>query len=210
MDPDTSRIGQLLDEAIERGRPEMRVEAASAPVLVRNNGSRSVRIEPPLSCPSGLDGLNGRCSIRDQSIDHPRRRTSRRGAEVGGQSDTGVIYSCRPALGTPPLCHLDDRRRVLDLLSGSLHNEIELVGRHAQGAPRITGEISALPSLLSGLEPEGVIDPECAYARQVRTAILIDRRQPARVPIRSPSTGAWVTPSVSRSAMLFQSRSGRA
>jgi len=132
MDPDTSRIGQLLDEAIERGRPEMRVEAASAPVLVRNNGSRSVRIEPPLSCPSGLDGLNGRCSIRDQSIDHPRRRTSRRGAEVGGQSDTGVIYSCRPALGTPPLCHLDDRRRVLDLLSGSLHNEIELVGRHAQ------------------------------------------------------------------------------
>jgi len=98
MDPDTSRIGQLLDEAIERGRPEMRVEAASAPVLVRNNGSRSVRIEPPLSCPSGLDGLNGRCSIRDQSIDHPRRRTSRRALKSAVRATLGVIYSCRPAL----------------------------------------------------------------------------------------------------------------
>ena len=154
----------------------------------------SGRHKPPLSCPSGLYSLKGCCSIGNHAKYRPWRRTSGRGAEVGGQSDTGVIYSGRPTLIAPPFRHQGDGRSVLDLLGDSFHNEIELVSRNAQGAAWIAGEILPLPSLLSGLEPEDVIDPECTDTRHVRTAVLIDRRQPASVPIRSASTGGLSHP----------------
>jgi len=149
--------------------------------------SESGRPKPPLSCPSGLYGLKRRRSIRHQAIDHPWRRTSGRGAEIRSQSDTGFIDSGRPALIAPPLSHKCDSRSVLDLLGDAFHDEIEALCRKAQRTPRVTTEIPPLPSVFSGLEPEGVIDPQCAYARDVRTAVLIDCRQPTGVPIGSAS-----------------------
>jgi len=83
----------------------------------------------------------------------------------------------------PPLSHGCDSRRFLDLLGDAFHDEVESVSRKAQRASRIASEVSPLPSVLSGLEPEGVIDPQRADTRDVRTAVLIDCRQPTGVPI---------------------------
>ena len=149
----------------------------------------SARPKFPLSCPSGLYGLKGRCSTSHQPIDRPWRRTGGWRAEFGSQVDAGLVDPGRPAVIAPPFSHGCDNCRVLDLLGDAFHDEVESVSREAQRASRIASEISPLPSLLSGLEPEGAIDPKRADSGDVRTAVLIDCRQPTGVPIGSASTG---------------------
>ena len=171
---------------------------------------RSGRPKSPPSCPSGLLGLKGRRSIGLNAIDHPWRRTGGRGTVVGGESATGLIDSGRPTLIAPLLRHTCDVRRVPDLLGYAFHNEIELVSRNTQGAPRHRRRDSS-PSW-------------SAYRSQTRrhhrprdaptpvtwglpSRLIVANQQVCRS--GPPVPGAWVIPCVSRSVMLSQSRIGR-
>ena len=82
------------------------------------------------------------------------------------------------------------------------------MGRHAQGAPRVTSEIPPLPGGRSRLEPEGPVEPQCPDTGDVRASVAIDRCQPAGVPVRPARAGAWLTPCSSRAATWSQSTSG--
>jgi hypothetical protein len=154
----------------------------------------SGRPKRPLGCSSGLYRLKCSRSVKRHPIDHPRRRTSGRGAEIRCQCDTGFIYSRRPALIAPLLSHGCDRRRVSDLLGDAFHDEIEIVCCEAQRTPRVASEIPPFPSVFTGLEPEGVVDPQRPYARDVWTAVLIDRRQPTGVSIGPTSARSLAHP----------------
>ena len=123
---------------------------------------------------------------RGDPIDRPRRRSSGRGAVVGGQRQARGIDSSRPPFRTPPLRHRGYSRRIRDLFGRSLDHEIELAGGNAQGAARITGKVPPFEGLLTGLEPESTLEPQGPNPCHVRVSPRIDRRQPTRVAIWSP------------------------
>ena len=168
----------------------------------------SCRSKRPLGCSSGLHRLKCSRSAEHQPIDHPGWRTSGRGAEVRRQCRPGFVHSRRPALITPLLGHGCDRRRVSDLLGDAFHDEVELVGCQAQRTSGVASEILPLPSVLTSLEREGVVDPQRPNARDVWTAVLIDRRQPTGVPIGPTSAGSLAHALGEADRVLPQSRSG--
>src|SRR5262249_39775795 len=63
--------------------------------------------------------------------------------------------------------------------------EVELTGGDAQRAARVVGEVPPLARVLARLEPEGAVGPKTADTGQVRASVPVDRRQPARMSIRT-------------------------
>ena len=124
--------------------------------------------------------------VRPDAVDRPRGRSSRWGAVLSGEGNAGRIHFCRPALGAPSICHGCNHGRVGHLFGHALNDEVELIGGEAQCATRVVCEVSSLARPLPGFEPEGSIEPKRTDACHMRAPVEVDRRQPARVSIRSP------------------------
>ncbi len=65
---------------------------------------------------------------------------------------------------------------------------------NAQRAPRVARQIPPFAGELSGLEPEGAVEPERAHTCHMRASVPVDRRQPAGVPVRAASPGGLAYP----------------
>jgi hypothetical protein len=133
--------------------------------------------------------------VRRDAVDRPRRRSSRWGAVLSGEGDAGRIHLCWPSLGAPLLCHGCNHGQVGHLLGNALYDEVELMGGEAQCAARVACEVSSLARPLSGLEPKGSIEPKRTDACHMWAPVAVDRRQPARVSIRSPRPRGLAKPS---------------
>jgi hypothetical protein len=77
----------------------------------------------------------------------------RRRAELGGERQARVVDPGRPAARGPARGQGGDGRRVGDRGGLALDGQVEVMGRDAQGAARIAGDVPALPGVLAGLEP---------------------------------------------------------
>ena len=82
------------------------------------------------------------------------------------------------------------------------------MGRDAQRAAWVTGEVPALAGVRAGLEPAVAIDPQCADAGDVWASVrlIVASQQVCR--FGPPVSGAWLTPASSLVSIRVQSSSG--
>ena len=156
---------------------------------------RSLRSQSPAGGSSRVGYQERSRTVRRDAVDRPRGRSSRWCAVLSGEGNAGRIHVRRPALRSPLLCHGCNHGRVGRLLGHPLYDEVELTGGEAQCTARVACEVSTLARPLSCFKPEGSIGPERTDARHMWASVAVDRRQPARVSIRSPRTGSLAKPS---------------
>src|SRR5690349_22274964 len=143
------------------------------------------RLEAPARRPARVDGGQRRGCFRGEAVDVPGRRPGRGRAELGGERHAGVVDPGRPASGGPARGHVGDGGRVGDQGGLALDDQVELLGREAHGAARITGEVPALTAAPAGLEPEAAVGPQRTDAVDMRASVRVDRGQPAGMTVRS-------------------------
>jgi len=114
--------------------------------------------EPPTGRAAGIYGLQCGRAVRAKPIHEPRRRTSGRCVELGGERPTRLIHLGRPAFRRPERGHGGDRWWIGDLPGLAFYDEIELFRRDAQRAAWVTVKILGLAIPLARLEPESAID----------------------------------------------------
>jgi len=187
----------LLDEAIERGRPEMRVEGGQCSGPCSDNGSAissnrtATELAPPGSMVSMALFDQGR-----QSIDHPRRRTSRGRLKSAVRATLVSSTRAGQALGTPLSGHLETVAGSLICSAVPPQTRSNSSVATAQGAPRITARF--LPfRVCSPVSNQKASSTQSAPTPvKCGLAILIDRRQPAACADQVPSTGGLGQPPV--------------
>ena len=133
-----------------------------------------------------IDGAHCRRRARGEAVHVPRRRPGRGRAVLGGERHARVVGPGWPACCRPARRQAGDGGRVGDQGGFAFHDEIELAGRDAQRAARVTGQVLALAGVLAGLEPPAAVGPQRADAGDVRASVWVDRGQPAGVPVRAP------------------------
>ena len=156
----------------------------------------------------GCDGEEcSRCLWRD-AVYEPGWRSRGRCAELGRERQTCVVDSSRPALRGPALCHSRDGRRIGDLVRPPFHHEIELVGRDAQRAARVAGEILrfAGPSPVSNQNASSTQRAPMPVTCGLPSRLIVANQHVCR--FGPPVSGAWLRPRSRRSLMRPQSRSG--
>ena len=137
----------------------------------------------PARCAARCDGRNCGGLIGIESIDRPRRRPGRWSAVLGSERLAALIDASRPTQSRPTRRHGCHGFAIGDLASAAFDDEIEVVGGDAEGASGISGNVPALASALTGLEPEGAVSPEGANSGDMWAAVRIDRGQPTCVSV---------------------------
>src|ERR1700684_1378375 len=94
------------------------------------------------------------------AIDAPRGWSQRRRVERGGDTCPGLIEFGGPPLVRPSPGKARECGRVSFPLCFFFCDDGGLEDRHRDRAPRVAGDVSALPSTRSGLEPEYSVQPE--------------------------------------------------
>src|SRR6185437_3717874 len=119
-----------------------------------------------------------------EAVHVPGRRAGRGRTELRSERHARVVDPGRPASRCPARGHVGDGSRVGDQGGLALDHQVELLGREAHGAARITGKVPALAAALAGLEPEAAVGPRRADAVDMRASVRVDRGQPAGMTLR--------------------------
>jgi len=142
-----------LDQEIEGSNPY----APANPNLV---------FEAPACRAVRLGSGDPECHLGSDHVEMPGRRSCRWGAERS--REVVPVDLGRPALGAVGRSKSLERRWLRDTLGAPLDDQVEAGQRYRHSARRVGGEIPALARPPSRGEPDPIVDPECADARDMR------------------------------------------